>query len=112
MLKGIITILLCYLGGMIISVLINGVVSAGVIGMLLLFLLLYFRVGKSEQVAPVARFLLDNLLLFFLPAVVGILAYGHLLYNNLWAIIVAAALSTVWVLWITGYLTQKWERRK
>jgi len=83
MLKGILTILLCYLGGMMIASLINGMISAGVIGMLLLFLTLSFKACKPEQVAPAARFLLDNLLLFFLPAAVGIMEYGHLMLSNL-----------------------------
>ena len=110
MIKGTLLILLCYLGGMIISHLINGVVSAGVVGMLLLFGGLALKGCKPDHVAPVARFLVDHLLLFFVPAAVGIMEYGALLRNNLWAIILAASLSTVWVLWLTGYLTQKWEK--
>lgn len=111
MIKGILPILLCYIGGMIISHLINGVVSAGVVGMLLLFLALSLKACKPHFVAPVAHFFVDRLLLFFLPAAVGIMEYGALLHNHIWAIIIAATLSTVWVLWLTGYLTQKWEKR-
>ena len=112
MFKGILPILLCYLGGMIISHLINGVISAGVVGMLLLFVALSLKRCNPTSIEPVARFLLNNLLLFFLPAAVGIIEYGRLLYNHVWAILIAAGLSTVWVLWITGFLTQKWEKRR
>lgn len=112
MLKGVVVILLCYTAGMAISVLINGVISAGVIGMILLFLALSLKACKPESIAPVARFLLNNLLLFFLPAAVGVIEYGALLRNNVWAILAATTLSTVWVLWITGYATQKWEKRR
>jgi len=111
MVKGILPILLCYLGGLILSTLLNGVVSAGVFGMLLLFVALTLKACKPTRIEPVARFLLDNLLLFFLPAAVGIIEFGHLLRNNLWAICVSATLSTIWILWITGYLAQKWEKR-
>ena len=55
---GIFVILACWGVGNLLSMLTGGYVSGNVIGMVLLYAMLHYRVVKAEQVAPVAKFLL------------------------------------------------------
>lgn len=68
MLPGIFIILLFYAAGEFIGTLTGGLIPGSVIGMILLFAALCGKVVKPETVRPVARFLTDNMGLFFLPA--------------------------------------------
>ena len=72
MVPGIFIILLFYAAGEFIGTLTGGLIPGSVIGMILLFAALCGKVVKPETVRPVARFLTDNMGLFFLPAGVGI----------------------------------------
>ena len=88
MLPGICIILLFYAFGECIALLTGRLIPGSVIGMILLFAALCGKVVKPETVRPVARFLTDNMGLFFLPAGVGIvndmalLAYSLILAIN------------------------------
>lgn len=65
MLPGIFIILLFYAAGEFIGTLTGGLIPGSVIGMILLFAALCGKVVKPETVRPVARFLTDNMGLFF-----------------------------------------------
>ena len=79
MLPGIFIILLFYAAGEFIGTLTGGLIPGSVIGMILLFAALCGKVVKPETVRPVARFLTDNMGLFFLPAGVGIVNSAQVL---------------------------------
>lgn len=107
---GILWILLCWLVGQGVSLALDGYVSGNIVGMLLLFVLLILRVAKAEDVRPVAKFLLGTMALFFVPYGVGLIESYRVIVDNLWAIVTAAALSTVVVLLVTGH-TFQWVNR-
>ena len=107
---GVVWILLCWLIGQGVSHLVDGYVSGNIVGMVLLFLLLHLRVAKAEDVRPVAKFLLGTMALFFVPYGVGLIESYRVILDNLWAIVVAAVLSTVVVLLVTGH-TFQWINR-
>lgn len=65
MVPGIFIILLFYAAGEFIGTLTGGLIPGSVIGMILLFAALCGKVVKPETVRPVARFLTDNMGLFF-----------------------------------------------
>lgn len=109
---GLFVILCCWLAGNLLSALVNGYVSGNIIGMVLLFLLLIFRVVKAETVRPAAKFLLGTMALFFIPYGVGLIESYHVILDNLWAIVIAATLSTVVVLLVTGHTFQLFSRKK
>lgn len=109
---GLFVILCCWLAGNLLSALVDGYVSGNIIGMVLLFLLLFFRVVKVETVRPVAKFLLGTMALFFIPYGVGLIESYHVILDNLWAIVIAATLSTVVVLLVTGHTFQLFSRKK
>lgn len=109
---GLFIILCCWLAGNLLSALVDGYVSGNIIGMVLLFLLLIFRIVKAETVRPAAKFLLGTMALFFIPYGVGLIESYHVILDNLWAIVIAATLSTVVVLLVTGHTFQLFSRKK
>lgn len=107
---GVVWILLCWLIGQGVSHLVNGYVSGNIVGMLLLFVLLMLRVAKADDVRPVAKFLLGTMALFFVPYGVGLIESYRVILDNLWAIVIAATVSTIVVLLVTGH-TFQWVNR-
>lgn len=71
MLPGIFIVLFFFALGELVGWLVNGFIPGSVIGMMLLFTALCLKWVKPERIKPVARFLCDNMALFFVPAGVG-----------------------------------------
>lgn len=103
---GLMVILLAWLAGNLLSALLLGYVSGNVLGMLILFAVLKLGVVKAETVRPAAKFLLGTMALFFIPYGVGLMESYTVILDNLWAIVVAAVLSTVVVLLVSGHTFQ------
>lgn len=108
---GLLYILVFYAAGELLSRLTGGMVSGGVIGMVLLFAALTCGAVKAERVRDVSRMLLGSMSLFFIPLGVGIIAAYDLVAANLWSIVVAAAVSTLLVIAVVGIVQQKIGRR-
>ncbi len=108
---GLFYIMLCWLVGNVISHLIGGYVSGNIIGMMLLFAALSLRWVKADSVRPTAKFLLGNMALFFIPYGVGLVESYQVVLDNIWAIVTAAVLSTVVVLFVSGQIFQALRRR-
>lgn len=109
---GLFLILLFYLLGCLISALIGNFVPGSVIGMVLLFAALSLKWVRQGAVKRVATFLLDNMMLFFVPVGVGLITSYTLLSRYMLAIIVASLVSTVLVIAVVGLLEQKLESKK
>lgn len=73
-------------------------IASGVLGFFILLLLLHFKGLKLTQVEQGADVLLADLLLFFIPPVVGILQYQQLLWHSGWKIFVVIFISTALVM--------------
>lgn len=95
---GILIILTCWAIGNLISLAINGFVSGNIIGMLLLYAVLHFRLIKADRVAPTAKFLLGIMAIFFVPFGVGLMESYTTLASNLSAIVISCAISTLAVI--------------
>ena len=104
---GIFYILLFYLVGSIVSSLTGNVVCGSVIGMVLLFAALYFKIIERQNVSDASKFLLDNMALLFVPPGVGLFVSYSLIARHLWAIIISGVISTVIVLVAVGWIQQK-----
>lgn len=100
-------ILFFYFTGEFISYFIDGFIPGSVIGMMLLFLALVFKVVKPEKVKKLSTLLTENMGLFFLPAGVGLMnALGIL--SRYWAVIVTASvISTLLVIASVALVQQK-----
>lgn len=104
---GIAWILVFWLAGNVISGLTGNVVSGNIIGMILLFAALKARAVKAETVRPAARFLTSNMAVCFVPFGVGLMVTYGVIADNLAAIAVSAAVSTVLVIACVGRVAQR-----
>jgi len=90
-------------------------VPAGVIGILLLLVLLCCKVVNAEWLRYGANWLLAEMMLFFIPAVVAIVNYPTLLRQSGWRIGIVIAVSTILVMITVGTVVDlvfRWELRQ
>jgi len=80
---------------------------ANLIGMLLMLALILCRIIPLSWVRAGARWLLAEMLLFFVPAVVAVVNYSQLLLVEGWRIFAVIALSTLLVLGTTAWVVDK-----
>ena len=80
---------------------------ANLVGMLMLLALIVCRVIPLKWVRAGARWLLAEMLLFFVPAVVAVVNYTQLLMVDGWRIMLVIALSTLMVLGATAWVVDK-----
>lgn len=111
MLPGIFIVLFFYALGEWVGWLIQGFIPGSVIGMILLFAALCLKIVKPERIKPVAKFLCDNMALFFVPAGVGIVNALDILSKYWQAVLVACAVSTIIVIVVVA-LVQEWFEKK
>ena len=109
---GIFLSVLFYLLGCFVAALIGNFVPGSVIGMILLFCALSLKWVRPGHVKKVSMFLLDNMMLFFIPVGVGLITSYTLLSRYMLAIIVASLVSTVLVIAVVGLVEQKLESKK
>ena len=106
-------ILICYYIGVLLSSLTRGFLSPSVIGMIILFLLLSLGIVKKEWVSLVSTFLLGNLILFFIPALVGAtLIDPTQIKDSLWQIVLIGAISTIIVMGSAGLFIEFYQKRR
>jgi holin-like protein len=80
---------------------------ANVVGMLLLLLLIMTRVIPLRWVKAGANWLLAEMLLFFVPAVVAVVNYSDLLRSEGWRICLVIGISTLLVLAATSLVVDR-----
>ena len=91
--------------GNLLSALLGGFMPGSVIGMLLLFVSLITGIVKDKWVRQVATFLTDNMMIFFMPAFMGIMDLWGVVKMDLWSWVAVMVVSTVLVMLSAG-LTQ------
>ncbi|RKQ40269.1 CidA/LrgA family protein [Enterobacter sp. R1(2018)] len=80
---------------------------ANIVGMLTLLMLIICRVVPLRWVRAGSRWLLAEMLLFFVPAVVAVVNYLQLLMVDGWRIMLVIAVSTLLVLGTTAWVVDK-----
>ena len=80
---------------------------ANLVGMILLLALIVCHIVPLKWVRAGARWLLAEMLLFFVPAVVAVVNYAQLLMVDGWRIFAVIALSTLMVLGATAWVVDK-----
>lgn len=78
-------------------------ISAGVIGLILLLLALMSGMIKLMWIKSGADFILAELVLMFIPCVVGLVKYKQLFITQGWQLILAVVLGTICVMVMTAY---------
>jgi holin-like protein len=80
---------------------------ANLVGMIMLLALIVCRVVPLSWVRAGSRWLLAEMLLFFVPAVVAVVNYAQLLMVDGWRIFLVIAISTMLVLGATALVVDK-----
>ena len=78
-------------------------ISAGVIGLILLLFALMSGMMKLVWIKSGADFILAELVLMFIPCVVGLVKYKQLFLTQGWQLILAVVLGTICVMVMTAY---------
>lgn len=112
MIKGSFYILLFYFLGELLSLLMHGFIPGSVLGMILLFLSLFFKLIKPDNVKSVATVITKNMAVFFVPAGVGLMVYAELLSKSLFTILAAIAVSTVLTIATVALMQDNFEKRR
>ncbi|MDT2011089.1 CidA/LrgA family protein [Carnobacterium divergens] len=86
-------------------------IPGSVIGMLLLFLALQFKLLKVKDVETVGGFLLGNLSILFLPAGVGIMVYFPVIKDTWWLLLIISLLTTAFTIGFIGLIVQGVKRK-
>lgn len=108
--KGVFYVSLFYALGSLLSVLINGYLSGSVIGMILLFLSLCLKWVKPRYFQTITQLTMNNLMLFFIPAGVGIIAAWDLLKDYIGGIFLLIVVSLILVLAVVAFVYLFMER--
>lgn len=87
-------------------------IPGSIIGMILLFLLLQFKIIKERWLLQGANFLLAHFALLFVPATVGIMEYLPFLKGDGFITIFIALISTILVMLSSGLIGQAIARRQ
>ncbi|MGE7664138.1 CidA/LrgA family protein [Ureibacillus composti] len=85
---------------------------ASVLGLLVLVLCLQLKWIKVEYIRDGSSFLIGFMTLFFIPPMVGIIDYPQLLSLDGFILIATVMISTLFVIYITSFITQKIERKE
>lgn len=112
MVKGLFFILLFYFLGEVVSRLIGGYLPGSVIGMILLFLSLFFKIIQPNYVKDAATVITKNMALFFVPATIGLMVYTQYLSNSFWVIALAIVVSTILTIVVVALVQQGFENKK
>ena len=87
---------------------------ANLTGMLLLLVCILLGVVKAQWFSAGARWLLAEMLLFFIPALMSLLDYGSLIREEGWRILLVIAVSTLMVMIVTAMTVElvcRWRLR-
>lgn len=80
---------------------------ANLVGMVLMLMLIVLRIVPLGWVRAGSRWLLAEMLLFFVPAVVAVVNYAQLLMIDGWRIFAVIAISTLLVLGSTAWVVDR-----
>ncbi|MHC9389662.1 CidA/LrgA family protein [Clostridioides difficile] len=110
----LVIILSIWVIGEYISSFIQGIIliPGSIVGMLLLFLLLQFKVLDLSSIENVSGFFLDNMAIFFIPAGVSLINSLDLIRENVLVLLLVICLSTLIVMYTTGIIVEKMIKKK
>ncbi len=104
-------ILLFSIVGEFLSTGLNLPLPGSIIGMVLLFLALKFKLIRLRQIYDAGQFMIENMTILFLPAGVGIMSHWDAIAKYWWQIIVITLLAIVVNFAVIGFVTQFIKQR-
>ncbi len=97
--------------GEIISTVFQLPLPGSIIGLLLLFICLYYKIIPAMYIKNGAVFLLAVLPLFFIPATVGVIQYPELLSSKGMFLIILVIISTLMTIIVAGRVSEVYEEK-
>lgn len=82
-----------------------------IIGLLLLLASLSLKLFRIEWIEAGSYFLLSYLPLYFIPATVGVINFGHVFTGKGFLLIPLTILSTFLTMWVSSYMSQFLARK-
>lgn len=76
---------------------------SSVMSMVILFLLLLFKILKTEHIHQKTNFLLKNMAFFFIPAGVGMMENFEVIKETWWQLLLICLITVVLTFWATAY---------
>ena len=104
--KQFLIILLISFMGELLKYLLPFPIPSSIYGLAILFLALQFKILKLEAIQETAKFLIEIMPLMFIPAGVGLLKSWGALQKILVPVTIILAVSTVFVMAVSGRVTQ------
>ena len=89
--------------GTLIQIALSLPISGGVVGLTLLLISLLAGVFKLDWIKSGSDLLLAELLLFFIPCIIGLINYKHLFLTQGWQLVLSIVLVTICVMTCTAY---------
>ena len=105
-------IILFYLTGEFIVAVTGIIIPGSIIGLVILWLALYFKILNVKYIQNGASFMLAFLTLFFIPSTVGVINYPELLTLSGGLFVLAVIMSTIFALVLTGKISKFIERKE
>lgn len=105
-------ILAVYLSGLLLEHIFSLPLPGSIIGLLLMLLLLHLKIIKVENIKQVSDFFLNNMMFFFIPATVGIMASYQILEGFLFKIVILVMISVFITISVTALVVQFIANRK
>lgn len=102
---------LVYFAGVSIQNIFKLTIPGSVIGLILMFLLLISGLFKEDYIKIGASFMIRHLVLFFIPATVGIMKYYELFKGKGMLLVVITIFSTMMVMTLSGFVSQKLHQK-
>ena len=90
--------------GELISSLFSSIITipGTIMGMIILFLLLQFKILKEDAIKDVTDFLLNNMAIFFVPAGISLIQCLGLIKENVVVLILSATVARLVIMLVTG----------
>ena len=86
-------------------------VPGAIIGLILLYAILMWRGGISDEMSRTSGFLLQNLGVLFVPAGVGVIAYLPMIASQWWVILLVLLVSVCATIALTGLVVARLSPR-
>lgn len=105
-------IIIFYLVGEFIVSITGIIIPGSIIGLVLLWLALYFKMLNVKYIQNGASFMLAFLTLFFIPSTVAVINYPELLTISGGLFVLAVIISTIFALIVTGKISKMIEKKE
>ena len=105
-------IIIFYLVGEFIVSITGIIIPGSIIGLVLLWLALYFKMINVKYIQNGAGFMLAFLTLFFIPSTVAVMNYPELLTISGGLFVLGVIISTIFALIVTGIVSKMIEKKE